>query len=385
MRTWRVISLAVLLVFVGVRPVASQGPGLFVRTDCTTITAPVTGQTWCFDATNRVLRVWNGSTFVSQAVTLPLVVGSGGTGNTTLGQANLAFNYTFNGDQEIFGAGTATVSTGWTASGAGAAYAKNTTAGQFKVGTASLQITPGAGATGEAYQDIDLITGYGPAARWGSVQVTLGAWVRATAASQARIGLDDGVNPGVFSVFHAGDSALTFLTATATLAANTSRVRVLLDVLAAGSAAQFDGVTLVVGSSLTDYIPTGWRGRKSVLLVGAAATQAQATTQYYGPWGTSATEATVSWLAPYKCIVRNLRMTSDTAPAAGQTAIGTFRTSETTDTALTATITSAGRTASDTTNEVQVTAGTISSFKNVNSATSGALALHIAMEVEEIP
>ena len=46
-------------------PLSAQGPGLFVRTDCTTITAAVAGQTWCFDATARVMKVWNGSTYVS--------------------------------------------------------------------------------------------------------------------------------------------------------------------------------------------------------------------------------------------------------------------------------------------------------------------------------
>src|SRR5258706_12463039 len=39
----------------------AQGVGLFQRTDCNTLTAPVTGQTCCFDQTTRVLKVCTGS------------------------------------------------------------------------------------------------------------------------------------------------------------------------------------------------------------------------------------------------------------------------------------------------------------------------------------
>lgn len=40
----------------------AQGRGLYIETDCTLITGPVTGKTWCFDATNLSLKVWNGTT-----------------------------------------------------------------------------------------------------------------------------------------------------------------------------------------------------------------------------------------------------------------------------------------------------------------------------------
>lgn len=71
--------VALLLVLLSVAPVAAQGPGLFVRTDCTTITGAVTGQTWCFDATARALKVWNGSAYDSAPVppaAVATVVGS---------------------------------------------------------------------------------------------------------------------------------------------------------------------------------------------------------------------------------------------------------------------------------------------------------------------
>lgn len=75
----RLLSLGlVLLIALGVvLPAGSQGPGLFVRSDCTTITSPVTGQTWCFDSTNNVLKFWSGSAFTTYpTATTPISIGT---------------------------------------------------------------------------------------------------------------------------------------------------------------------------------------------------------------------------------------------------------------------------------------------------------------------
>jgi len=74
----RLVALSLLLlILVGLAvPAGSQGPGLFIRVDCTTITAPVTGQTWCFDATAQVPKVWNGSAYVQAPAAPATVVGS---------------------------------------------------------------------------------------------------------------------------------------------------------------------------------------------------------------------------------------------------------------------------------------------------------------------
>lgn len=69
------VSLCLVLLLWSV-PAASQGPGLFVRPDCTTITAPVTGQTWCFDATAQLPKVWNGSAFVQSPPVAALSTGT---------------------------------------------------------------------------------------------------------------------------------------------------------------------------------------------------------------------------------------------------------------------------------------------------------------------
>ena len=62
------LSLVLVLVLGLAAPAAAQGPGVFVRPDCTTLTAPVTGQTWCFDATARAVKVWNGTAYDSAPV-----------------------------------------------------------------------------------------------------------------------------------------------------------------------------------------------------------------------------------------------------------------------------------------------------------------------------
>ncbi len=61
-----------------------SGPGLFIsRSACADIVNPVSGQTWCFDATNQLLDVWNGTGFV-QANPITLGVNGGTGGKITL-------------------------------------------------------------------------------------------------------------------------------------------------------------------------------------------------------------------------------------------------------------------------------------------------------------
>mgnify|MGYP001577519751 FL=1 len=116
------------------------------------------------------------------------------------------FNYTFNGDFEIWGAGTTSIPTGWTLTGAGATVAKNTSAGQFKYTLASFALTR-VGADASGYQDVDLISGFGPVGAWQSRVVTFGCWVRATVARRARLSIGDGVGT-TNSSYHTGGSSL---------------------------------------------------------------------------------------------------------------------------------------------------------------------------------
>lgn len=77
MKRFSVVALLLALLLVVVGPASPQGPGVFIRTDCTTITVPVAGQTWCFDATNNNVKYWTGSAFtVYPAATTPISLGT---------------------------------------------------------------------------------------------------------------------------------------------------------------------------------------------------------------------------------------------------------------------------------------------------------------------
>lgn len=187
----------------------------------------------------------------------------------------LDFNWTFNGDQEIWGAGNSAAPTGWTLVGAGATVAKNTTTGQFKIGTASVSLTR-AGTDLHLLQSVHLIAGFDPVARWQGKTVTFGMWVRATVANRARIAINDGVGQ-TSSDYHSGGSAFEFLKVTRTIdnAATLLETRALVDT--GDTTAQFDGAILVIGASVSDVIPSGqedalWKGHGQGRLVFASST-----------------------------------------------------------------------------------------------------------------
>jgi hypothetical protein len=296
------------------------------------------------------------------------------------------FNYTFNGDMEIWGGGAAVAPTGWTATGAGITVAKNTTGGQFKIGAASAAVTR-VGTDCYLAQAIDTIPGFGAVAWWQGRKVTLGCWVRATVASRARIGINDGVG-STFSPYHTGGSALEWLTVTRTLDAAATKVEIRLQVDTGNTTAQFDGAILVFGPAvLSDFNPSAWRGRKCVVNFGDILANVQAATYFYGPGTASAAaEITVSADVPFRCVARNLRyQTASNVGGAAQTAVATLRKNETTDTALTASIASGARRASDVANEVAYAAGDTIALKVVLSATTGSVISKAMIEIEEVP
>lgn len=56
--------LAVPLVLVLIGIATGQGPGFYIRTDCTSITSPTTFSV-CYDSTLLAMRAWNGSSWVT--------------------------------------------------------------------------------------------------------------------------------------------------------------------------------------------------------------------------------------------------------------------------------------------------------------------------------
>lgn len=90
-----------LVLLLGLPACASaQGAGLFIRPVCTVITAPVTGQTWCFDSTAQQMKMWDGATYVVKGGGGGTIAGSIATGqvgygaaaNTLAGSANLTWD-----------------------------------------------------------------------------------------------------------------------------------------------------------------------------------------------------------------------------------------------------------------------------------------------------
>src|SRR5882724_10040729 len=64
----RSIRLSLILAALGLGVVTyawAQGVGIFSRAVCTTLTAPVVGQTFCFDQTANVLKYWDGTSWIA--------------------------------------------------------------------------------------------------------------------------------------------------------------------------------------------------------------------------------------------------------------------------------------------------------------------------------
>ena len=321
-----------------------------------------------------------------------------GSVNQIVAMANdAAMNFTFNSDFELWGLGTALAPSGWTlaASAGSPTIAKDTTAGQFKTGTASATVTASASAETQLYQDVDLISGFGPATWWGSKTVTVGGWVRATSASKARLFIDDGAAT-TYSSYHTGGSSLEFLTVTATLQTTPTRVRVGGAIVSGGATAQFDSIVFVSGPAVTDWFPSSWRGRNCTMHFSlGAGSLAGGSTGYQGNGTMAAAEggatSNTSQLVPYKAVARNFVVGSSAAPGAAKTYVATLRraagmTASKADTAINATISGASsQDASDTTNQVNVAVGDALGVSWVTSAAAATLYSNATITLEEMP
>lgn len=99
MRSWRALlagvvgSLVLLTLWWSPKPPApaeAQGVGIFERANCSQLTLPVTGATYCFEQQTNVLKVWNGATWTQANATqtgVNNVRDYGATGNGTTDDA----------------------------------------------------------------------------------------------------------------------------------------------------------------------------------------------------------------------------------------------------------------------------------------------------------
>jgi hypothetical protein len=290
------------------------------------------------------------------------------------------FNYTFNGDVEIWGGGTSAAPTGWAPSGAGATVAKDTT--NKKVGTASVALTRSGADAAVTQLAHNVFHGI---EWWKNKTVTLGCWVRATVAARARLRINDGISSNV-SALHPGDSAWRFLTVTYTVSSSATQLALDLLVVDGDTTAQFDGAILVVGPTVSDFIPSGWRGRKSLIHVNSSLTgPSGGSTVYLVPAGHSALE--LFFELPFaKAILRRLVVKANPAPGGGQSYTYTVRVGAV-DTTIATVIADSSDFNHDLIDEKEVTLAA-AQFVSVKLVTSGgaAVAYHTAMlEVEEIP
>jgi len=289
------------------------------------------------------------------------------------------FNWTFNSDFEIWGTGTSSPPTGWTLSGAGATVAKNTTAGQFKVGTAGAALTR-VGNDCVLYQDVSTV--FPPIAAWQGQTVTFGAWVRATAGT-VFLFCNDGVTSRQLGALHPNDGSLRFLSGSSLLSNAATQLLVGLTVQTANATATIDGAILAIGSSISGWVPSGWRGRKAVLHFSSGGTNLSANPTYYGLGFASTTELLAGFIAtPFKGVARNFWVTAMNAGGSVAPATDTLRQTNAADLALTVTLAAGGVVASDVVHEVQLVQG---AGLDVKSTEAGGYKHMATCEYEEIP
>jgi hypothetical protein len=152
----------------------------------------------------------------------------------------------------IWAAGDAAAPTHWALSGAGAAVARSGTGlGDTvrKVGKFAAKVTAGGGATAILGQDLLTTTSYDD--YLDGLVVSLGAWVRCSAATSARVGIFDGVGTS-YSDYAPGTSVFTWLGATRTLDASATRLTVRFEV-AASQTGYLSGPTGVLGPVVPLY------------------------------------------------------------------------------------------------------------------------------------
>lgn len=154
--------------------------------------------------------------------------------------------------------------------------------GIFKAKGMSAKIT--GSASGRYRQSILNSTDFDTVFR--SRDISWGCWVYSDTAAVARVGIDDGISP-VYSSYHAGGSAWTWLTGTMTLDAAATEVLLYLDSFSATALTYFDLPTVVWGPvPPQDFIPgRNLRGALGFAQKGnAAAATAQWRFRLGRPW-----------------------------------------------------------------------------------------------------
>jgi hypothetical protein len=299
------------------------------------------------------------------------------------------FNFTFNGDFEIWGSGTSAAPTGWALNGAGATAAKDTT--NKKVSTASVSLTRSGTDLTLSQSIASLFHG---TAWWMGKTITIGCWVRCSVASRARLLLfmdGSGGSGSTNSAYHTGSGNWEWLTATATVSTSSLTTLGFNCVVDTGNtSAQFDGATVVTGSYVSDFIPSGWRGMKGGFdqwFVGtnAGSTVAAGATVYLGPRGAGAGGGGDMLVVPsgQKRVAVKLTVLAGAAPGASQTFTYTLYANG--DTGLAAILSGASQQFGEAVLDVLMDGLLNVSVKLVTSAGAAVTTHTVCISVEEVP
>jgi hypothetical protein len=221
------------------------------------------------------------------------------------------YNYTFNGNLEIWGGGVSALPTGWSQSNftAPTRYTANPV-----IGAACVQLSyPGANVQALFYQDIATI--YPPVSYWVGRTITFGAWLFAQEGNTVFVGITDDVNTTYSSVFVPDDNAWHFLTVTHTVAGGALRVLPVVSALGPTATTIFiDGLTVVDGSGCTGFTSSGWQGRKAIMQFTTGITAFAPPANYGMACGANVLAVGV----PFRGVARNLTVWAVGAPAAGK-------------------------------------------------------------------
>jgi hypothetical protein len=287
------------------------------------------------------------------------------------------YNYVFNSDMEVWGAGPSAAPTGWTLAGGG--VARTTTVGQFKTGTAAAALT--SGGTTVLTQRIDLI--YPPITAWQSQVVTCGAWVHATLPGSTAIRIDDGVG-ATDSAPHSGGGAFEFLTVSRSLSNVATQFQFFL--AATATTSQVDGLICVRGASVVNWQPSGWLGRKAIVQYSTGGTATLASgTQFFSAGWISSTETETELLMPFRCVLRNVSARGNIAPGGAQTVTLRLRINEADALIGDLVLAGASQQATNYTQEAEIGNGGRTTMRAIKSGVATTTFVVVTSLCEEVP
>jgi hypothetical protein len=289
------------------------------------------------------------------------------------------YNFVYNSDMELWGAGASAAPTAWTS--LGGTFARTTGTTNTRTGVASVAVTRASGTAGLTQ---DLIIRQPHNRWWRNQVVSCGVWAKASVASTTQIRLDDATTV-TNSTAHSGSGVFEWLTVSASVGSSATVMKVGLIVSTTNTTSNFDSAICVMGSSISNWQPSGGLGSKTAVGLGSGTAQISSNqTLYFGAYVMGSSEKTWAVLLPFRCVARNFVVKEENAPGGAQTLTLTLRKNEA-STAITCQISAAATTCSDLANDVEYQQQDRLSVQAVNSLSAVASAIVASVECVEVP